>query len=88
MTWVRLLWNDGQLAQNQLVELIEVVAEADLEPGYGDNPGSSSGAKLLGLGDFRLDLEHGLRDLLEPLERGLELAELCGGRPVERRRLR
>jgi hypothetical protein len=59
-----------QLAQNQRVELIEVVGEADLEPGYGMTPAQVPGA----LGDSRLNLEHGLRDLLEPLERCHEFA--------------
>jgi len=36
------------------------------------------------LGDFGLEFEYGLRDLLRPLERSFELAELGGGGPVER----
>jgi hypothetical protein len=44
---VRLLWNDGELTWNQRVEPIEAIYDADLEPGYEDNPGASAATGYL-----------------------------------------
>jgi hypothetical protein len=87
LKWVRLLWNDGQPFWNQRFGLIEVLSMLTWSRVMRITPVQVP-QQLLGLGGFCLQLEHGLRDLLQALERGFEFAELRGGGLVERRRFR
>jgi hypothetical protein len=64
--------------KNQTIRVIRPVNYGCLEPGYENNPGFLRSIGL-GLGQFGLMPEDGLRELFETAEQRLELSILPGG---------
>jgi hypothetical protein len=64
--------------KNQTIRVIRSLCDGRLEPGYGYNPGFLRSVGL-GLGQFGLIPEDGLREVFKTAEQGLELSILPGG---------